>query len=145
MLQSSCGKEGWGRKKKVWEIILWTPRSVKKSGKEVLEELKVLLALSCDSAAAFGRTHIGTVCERLHPLGRTHTGAGEQCEGAGERSCYGLTSTLIPHPPVPHTWEEVEESGMKEGRWAWEEGRGVGTVFQFLSLFFTIQLYFDWQ
>lgn len=54
--------------------------------------------------------------EGLQPLGRTHAGAGEQCEEeeAGERNCYGLIATPIPHPPVPLSGEEVEESGMKD-------------------------------
>jgi len=37
--------------------------------------------------------------EGLQPVRRTHTRAGEKCqeEGAAERSCYGLTTTPIPH------------------------------------------------
>lgn len=44
-------------------------------------------------------THAGTVIE-LQPVGRTHAGAGEQCEEGGEAGmrCYELTATPILHP-----------------------------------------------
>ena len=58
--------------------------------------------------------------EGLQPVGRTHTGVGEECkeEGAAERSCYGLTPAPIPHPSAP-----------PEGR-----GRGAGNEGVKLSL-----------
>ncbi|KAK4824529.1 hypothetical protein QYF61_016109 [Mycteria americana] len=42
-----------------------------------------------------------------------HTGVGEQCyeEGAAEKTRYGLTTTLIPHPPV--LLEREKEEGVK--------------------------------
>jgi len=49
---------------------------------------------------------------------RTHAAAGEKCEeeGAADRSCYGLSTTPVPHPPAWHgvRGKEVEESGMEE-------------------------------
>ena len=38
--------------------------------------------------------------EGLQPIGRAHTGAGEQREeeGAAETNCYGLTATPFPIP-----------------------------------------------
>jgi len=50
-----------------------------------------------------GRTHIVVVCQELYPMGRTHAGAGEQCkeEGVAATKYYGLTASLIPHPPPP--------------------------------------------
>ena len=69
------------------------------------------------------------------PWRRTHAGAREKCEreGVAEMSCYGVTTTLTPQsawsrqPPQPigplhHSGQgEVEESGMKEWSWDWEE------------------------
>ena len=56
-----------------------------------------------------------------------HTGAGEEHEeeGTAETKCYRLTTTPIPHPPVPFQGEEVEKSGVKLSpgrREEWGEG-----------------------
>jgi len=47
--------------------------------------------------------------------GKTHSGAGDKCEeeGAAEMSCYGLTTSPIPHPPALLRGEG-EDLGMKE-------------------------------
>jgi len=52
--------------------------------------------------------------ENCFPLEGPHAGTGEECEeeGAGERTSDELTTTPIPHPPVPQR-EEVENSGVK--------------------------------
>jgi len=47
------------------------------------------------------RNHAGAVLEGLQPEGSAHAGAGEKYEEAvAERSCHGLTTTPIPHPPA---------------------------------------------
>lgn len=56
------------------------------------------------------------------------------------KSCCGLITAPQTHPSEPLA---VEELGMKEWSWAWEKGELKGI--SVLSLFLTIQMYFNWQ
>ena len=100
------------------------------------------------------RTHAGAVLEELQPLEgpklellmkdclpweRPHVWVGEKCEeeGESERNCYGLTATPIPHPACTTPGKEVEQLGMKEWSWAWEEEWGQGRkCFEFCLCFY---------
>lgn len=67
----------------------------------------------------------------LHPVGQTHTGAGEECEefsveekGAEETMCDELMATPIPCPPVPlggrernREWSRHQKRGAMRGGW----------------------------
>jgi len=58
-----------------------------------------------------------SVPERLYPMERTHTGAGENCEeeGVAGMQLSEQTTAVIPHSScASQGGEEVEESGMKE-------------------------------
>ncbi|GAB0192682.1 hypothetical protein GRJ2_001733500 [Grus japonensis] len=68
-----------------------------------------------------------------------HAGTGEECvaEGAAEMKCYGLTTTLIPHP-LCSSGEDIEESGVKLSLGRREEwGKGASS-FVFISYYPTL-------
>lgn len=78
--------------------------------------------------------------------GRTHTEAGEKCEGeaAVEQRHYGLTTVLIPHPPLPRGVGEVEDLAM-EWSWALQGKRKKVGWRRCLTLFLIVQIVFTWQ
>lgn len=82
-------------------------------------------------------------------MGRTQAAGRNKCEeeGRADRMRYGLTTTSHPHLAAPlGQGSEVGESGMKNGRWTWEErGEDVGTSCFNLPLLLTTQIYFNWQ
>jgi len=100
-------------------------------------------------------THAGAVCKDLQPVGMTHAGAvhegcllregphagpGEECEeeGAAEATCDELTTTPIPHPPVPLEGRRYRKLRVKvsHGR---REGWGKGVLrFGFASHYATL-------
>ncbi|TRZ07982.1 hypothetical protein HGM15179_019128 [Zosterops borbonicus] len=57
----------------------------------------------CGELHPLRMTHIGGVREGLSPMGGTPYWSGEEHEeeGAAETKHYVLTTTCIPHPPVP--------------------------------------------
>lgn len=73
--------------------------------------------------APFGKDpHCQFMMYPMGPLSR----AGEEfeAEGSAERKCYGLTTTLTPHPTVPFRGEEIDESGVKLNMGRSGVGRG---------------------
>lgn len=78
------------------------------------------------------RTHSGAIFQELQPVGKSHTGARENCEEVlTMKTIYcGLTASPIPHPNA----HRVEESGIKElslGRTGFREGKCFNVSFCF--------------
>lgn len=107
---------------KVWETSPWAPREGGK-GDQVPEQ---------GLSGSPPKDHGWAGCE----------GAGAGCEGEGvaERSCHGLTTAPIPHPPNS-THSETGWGISNEGVKVRLGERGGGVLI--FSLFLTIQIYFN--
>lgn len=88
--------------------------------------------------ATYGRDHDGAggcFLKDSSPWEVSHAGAEKQTEkeGVAERSCYGLTTTSLPHPPAPlrtHGGKQAEvcelHSENDRGKKSWKGGERVG-------------------